>query len=175
MLIILDRDGVINQESCQYIKTPEEWIALPRSLEAIAKLNQAGHQAVVATNQSGIARGLFTYETLEKIHDKMKKELAKVGGHLDGIFYCPHHPDDLCECRKPKQGLLFQIAKQFNVDLQQNAVLIGDALRDIQAAEAANCPAILLKTGMGYQTIKNNPELHVPIFSDLFSAVSTLV
>lgn len=175
MLFILDRDGVINEESCEYIKTPDEWIALPGSLEAIAQLNQAGHQVVVATNQSGIARGLFTEETLKQIHYKMENELAKAGGRLDGIFYCPHHPNDHCLCRKPQPGLLFQIAEQFNINLSQNAVFIGDAMRDIEAALSAQCPAILLETGMGKQTIKNNPGLTVPTFSNLAVAVSKLI
>src|SRR5688572_16260160 len=106
MLIILDRDGVINQDSNEYIKSPEEWIPIPGSLEKIACLNQKGHQVVIATNQSGVARGLLTEETLQAIHEKFQCELKKLGGHVEGIFFCPHHPDEGCECRKPKPGLL---------------------------------------------------------------------
>lgn len=151
MLVILDRDGVINVESREYIKTPEEWIEIPGSMEAIAKLKQAGHQVVVATNQSGLARGFFTQATLDLIHQKMKARLADFGAEFDGIFYCPHHPDDRCECRKPKPGLLLQIAKQFNTDLSK-AIMVGDSLRDIQAGQAVNTRIALLRTGNGAET-----------------------
>src|SRR3989344_4486862 len=113
MLVILDRDGVVNYESPTYIKSPEEWRALPGSLEAIATLNAAGHKVVVATNQSGIGRGYYSLATLEAIHQKMKEELARAGGCIEGIYFCPHIPEENCECRKPKPGLLLQIANDF--------------------------------------------------------------
>lgn len=167
MLIILDRDGVINCDSDDYIKSPEEWIAIPNSLEAIAKLNQAGHIIVVATNQSGVGRGYFSLTTLEKIHQKMQEELAKKGGELARIYVCPHIPNDYCECRKPNSGLFHKIADDFKINLSQ-AISVGDNLRDIQAAQAVHCPAVLVKTGKGKKTIAVGLGLDdVPIYEDL--------
>ncbi len=157
MLIILDRDGVINEDADDYIKTPDEWIPIPGSLEAIAKLNQTGHQVVVATNQSGIARGLYDEKTLAAIHAKMQRMLAQVGGHLDGIFYCPHHPDDQCDCRKPKPGLMHQVASVLQTDFS-DALMVGDAERDIDCAHAAGCPAVLVLTGKGRRTLERYPD-----------------
>jgi D-glycero-D-manno-heptose 1,7-bisphosphate phosphatase len=175
MLIILDRDGVINEDSDDFIKTPAEWVAIPGSLEAIAALNRAGHQVVVATNQSGIARGLYTDNDLTAIHQKMIVALAEVGGYLDGIFYCPHHPDENCICRKPRSGMLMQIAEQFKINLQQ-ALLIGDAERDITCARAVHCPAWLLRTGKGVRTLVSGSLLEdVPVFDDLSAAVSEIL
>jgi len=172
MLVILDRDGVINEDSDDYIKTPQEWIPIKNSLEAIATLNHAGHIVVVATNQSGIARGLYSESDMHKIHEVMKQELAKVKGHLDGIFYCPHHPDDHCDCRKPKPGLLLQISRQFKTNFK-DALLIGDAMRDIECAHAVNCPAVLVKTGKGARTfVEHHQNLTIPIFEDLADAVA---
>lgn len=145
-LIILDRDGVINYDSDAYIKSPEEWIPIPGSLEAIAKLNQAGFKIAVATNQSGVGRGLLTETTLMAIHEKMEQALAKEGGHIDAIFYCPHTPDDQCSCRKPKPGLFYAIANHFNCSLA-NVPAIGDSLRDVEAALQAGCKPILVQTG----------------------------
>lgn len=182
MLIILDRDGVINEDSDYYIKTPEEWIPIRGSLEAIARLNRAGHTVVVATNQSGIARGLYTEAGLTAIHQRMKEALAEVGGHVDTIFYCPHHPDMHCACRKPKPGLLHDIAKKYPTDFK-NAVMVGDAVRDIACAKAAGCAAILVKTGKGKKAA--NPQAlspeeactmqDVPIFEDLAAVVEHLL
>ena len=145
-LIILDRDGVINHDSDAYIKSPQEWHAIAGSLHAIALLNKAGYFVAIASNQSGLARGYFTQQQLDAIHLKMQTELALVGGHVDAIFYCPHGPEDACLCRKPKPGLLFQIARHFNLDLSQ-ALLIGDSASDREAADAASCEAVLVKTG----------------------------
>ena len=114
--IILDRDGVINEDSDAYIKSPDEWHPIPNSLEAIAQLNAHGYPVVVATNQSGVGRGYYSEQTLDLIHDKFRKALAAVGGHVDGIFVCPHHPDDGCSCRKPKPGLFLKIGQEFGVD-----------------------------------------------------------
>lgn len=168
MLIILDRDGVINEDSPDFIKSPAEWQAIPGSLEAIAKLNRAGHRVVVASNQSGVARGYFSLATLLEIHHKMQTELAKVGGKLDGVYFCPHRSEDHCPCRKPSPGMLLQIARDFAVDLTSDAVLIGDSLRDIQAAQAAGCPAVLIKTGKGSETLAKNEGLEaVPVYDNV--------
>ena len=144
----LDRDGVINIDSALYIKSPAEWKALPGSLEAIARLNQAGYKVVVATNQSGIGRGLFDMDTLNAMHEKMHKGLAAVGGRVDAIFYCPHTADEGCSCRKPKPGMFERIAKLYNQDLT-GVPAIGDSLRDLQAASALGCAPILVRTGKG--------------------------
>ncbi len=175
MLIILDRDGVINEDSSEFIKSAAEWIPIPGSLTAIADLNRAGHTVVVATNQSGLARGLFSEADLNAIHQKMARALAAVSGHIDGIFYCPHHPDDHCDCRKPKPGLLLQIAQQFPTDFK-DALLIGDAERDIACARAVNCPAVLVKTGKGLGTLTaTDLEQTVPVFADLAAVVTAIL
>lgn len=174
MLIILDRDGVINEDSDDYIKTPAEWMPIPGSLEAIARLNGAGHQVAVATNQSGIARGLYTEEGLQQIHALMQHQLAKVGGHIDAIFYCPHLPAENCTCRKPKPGLLLQIAAYFKADLK-DALLIGDAARDIECAKAAGCPAVLVKTGKGLRTLGTSSDIQVDVFDDLAAVVNAIL
>ena len=132
-LIILDRDGVINVDSDQFIKSPDEWKPIPGALEAIARLNQWGWRVVVASNQSGVGRGLFGMDTLNAINDKMVRSLAQVGGRLDAIFFCPHAADSTCDCRKPKPGMLLQIGERFNVDLA-GVPVVGDSLRDLQAA-----------------------------------------
>ncbi len=151
-LIILDRDGVINQDSPDFVKSPDEWIALPESLEAIARMNRAGYRVVVATNQSGVGRGLFDAATLNAIHGKLKTQLAKVGGTIDGIFICPHAPDDGCECRKPLTGLYQTIAQRFDVELT-GVPSVGDSLRDLEAAHAAGCQPWLVLTGNGPKTL----------------------
>ncbi len=166
MLIILDRDGVINQDSPNYIRSPADFQPIPGSLEAIAALNRAGHQVVVATNQSGIGRGYFSEETLSAIHTKMQDLLAAVGGQVDGIYYCPHATEDNCACRKPKPGLLYQIRKDFP-DHFAEAVMVGDNVRDLQAAHAAGCRAVWIQ---GHErTAEHLPAAfrHVPSFPDL--------
>jgi D-glycero-D-manno-heptose 1,7-bisphosphate phosphatase len=173
-LIILDRDGVINYESLAYVKSPDEWIPIPGSLEAIAKLTQAGYTIALATNQSGVGRGLFTEATLAAIHDKMQQEVAKLGGHIDYIFYCPHTPEANCDCRKPKSGLFKQIAAALKTSLA-DVPAIGDTLRDIQAAQAMDCKAILVETGNGKKTLAENPSLTVPVFADLAAATTMLL
>ena len=174
-LIILDRDGVINQDSDNYIKSPQEYIPLPGSLEAIARLNQAGYTVAVATNQSGVGRGLYDETTLEQIHAKLKGLLAEVGGHVDGIFFCPHTPDDQCDCRKPAPGLLQQISEHYAMPLT-GVPLVGDALRDLQAARAVGASPILVRTGKGVRTLEKGEELEdVPVFDDLAAAVDSLL
>jgi D-glycero-D-manno-heptose 1,7-bisphosphate phosphatase len=174
-LIILDRDGVINQDSPAYIKSPEEWKPIPGSLEAIALLSQAGYRVLVATNQSGVGRGLFEMSTLNAIHDKMHRALGLAGGRIDGIFYCPHAQDAGCSCRKPKPGLLEEIAHRFGVSLE-GVPVIGDSLRDLQAAAAVGAQPILVLTGKGKQTRKDGdlPEGTV-VYDDLAAAVRSLL
>lgn len=174
-IIVLDRDGVINQDSASYIKTPDEWKPIPGSLEAIALLNQAGYRVLVATNQSGVGRGLFEMATLNEIHNKMHRVLGLVGGRVDGIFYCPHTQDAGCSCRKPKPGLLEEIGRRFGVSLE-GVPVIGDSLRDLQAAAAVGAQSILVLTGKGKKTRKDGdmPEGTV-IYDDLAAAVHSLL
>lgn len=152
-LIILDRDGVINHDSDAYIKSPQEWIPIPGSPEAIGRLGQAGWRVVVATNQSGVARGLFTMETLGAIHARMRQVVADAGGRIDAIFCCTHGPDEGCGCRKPLPGMLRDIAQRLDVHLD-GIPLVGDSLRDLQAAAAAHCSPWLVLTGKGEKTWK---------------------
>ena len=147
-LVILDRDGTINQDSDDYIKTPEEWIPLPGALEAIARLNHAGWHVVVASNQSGLGRGLFDMATLNAMHAKMNKLLASVGGRIDAVFFCPHGPEDQCQCRKPLPGLFEQIGERLGIDLH-GAHVVGDSLRDLQAGVQVGCAPHLVHTGKG--------------------------
>jgi len=174
-LIILDRDGVINEDSDQYIKSPDEWRPIPGSLEAIARLNQWGYRVVVVTNQSGVGQGLYEMDTLNAIHDKMVKAAAQVGGRIDAIFFCPHTNDDKCTCRKPKPGLLQEVARRYNADLA-GVPAIGDSLRDLQAAAAVGAQPILVLTGKGKKT-RDDPALPsgTPVFADLAAAVAKVV
>lgn len=173
-LIILDRDGVINVNSDQFIKSPEEWKPIPGALEAIARLNQWGWRVVVASNQSGVGRGLFGMDTLNAINDKMVKSLAQVGGRLDAIFFCPHPADSTCDCRKPKPGMLLQIAERFNVPLE-GVPVVGDSLRDLQAAVAVGGKPYLVLTGKGEKT-RENPELPpgTEVYPDLAAVAAEL-
>jgi D-glycero-D-manno-heptose 1,7-bisphosphate phosphatase len=145
-LLILDRDGTINSDSDDFVKTPEEWLPLPGALEAIARLNHAGWHVVVASNQSGLGRGLFDVASLNAMHAKMYKMLAAQGGRIDAVFYCPHTADDDCHCRKPKPGLFEQIGSRFGVQLS-GVPAVGDSLRDVQASAAAGCEPHLVLTG----------------------------
>ncbi|VCU69338.1 D-glycero-beta-D-manno-heptose-1,7-bisphosphate 7-phosphatase [Pigmentiphaga humi] len=151
-LVILDRDGVINQDSPDFVKSPDEWIPLPGALEAIARMHQAGYRVVIATNQSGLGRGLFDAATLNAIHAKLKTKLAKANGVVDAIFICPHAPHEGCACRKPLPGMYRSIAQRFEVDLQ-GVPSVGDSLRDLQAAAAAGCLPWLVLTGNGPKTL----------------------
>ena len=167
--VLLDRDGVINHDSDEFIKSPEQWLPIEGSLEAIALLNEHGYKVVVITNQSGLARGLLDAETLEKIHAKMRRMAAEKGGKIDAIYFCPHGPDDSCDCRKPKPGLLKAFADDNHVNLSGIA-FIGDSLRDLQAAQAAGASPILVKTGKGRKTLTENPNLDIPVFENLYDA-----
>ena len=145
-LVILDRDGTLNHDSDEFIKSPEEWQALPGALEAVGRLNNAGYHVVLATNQSGLGRGLLDVASLNAIHKRMLKQLAAVGGRIDAIFYCPHTPEDACTCRKPLPGLIEQVADRFGIDVK-DVPFVGDSLRDMQAAAAAGCLPHLVLTG----------------------------
>lgn len=151
-LVILDRDGVINVDSDAFIKTPDEWVPIPGSLEAIARLNHAGYRVAVASNQSGIGRGLFDMATLNAMHLKMHRAAAAVGGRIDAVFFCPHTGEDQCECRKPKPGLLQMIAERFEIDPAVTPV-VGDSLRDLQAGAALGFRTHLVLTGKGKKTL----------------------
>jgi len=173
-LVVLDRDGTINHDSDEYIKSPSEWKPIKGSLEAIARLSQAGWRVVVATNQSGMARGLFDVAALNAIHDAMHRAAVQAGGRIDAIFFCPHAPDAGCECRKPKPGMLREIAERMNVDLAEVPV-IGDSQRDLQAAAAAGARPFLVLTGKGRRTYEAGglPEGTL-VFADLAAAAEHL-
>ena len=174
-LVILDRDGVINFDSAQFIKSPAEWKPIPGSLEAIARLNQAGYRVVVATNQSGIGRGLFDMDTLNQIHEKMHKALFTVGARVDAIFYCPHPADSACECRKPKPGMFKRISETLNLDLT-GVPAVGDSLRDLQAGVAVGCKPLLVLTGKGEKTkAEGNLPEDTREFADLAQAVDWIL
>jgi len=174
-IVILDRDGVINQDSADFIKNPNEWIPIPDSLESIARLNQHGFSVIVATNQSGIGRGLFDIETMNAINKKMLDLLAQVGGHIDAIFYCPHTEDANCKCRKPKSGMLEEISTRFGTSLK-NIPAIGDATRDLEAYQSVGAQPILVKTGKGEETFvsKTYPP-NTWVFNDLSHAVDKIL
>jgi len=175
-LVVLDRDGVINRDSSEFVKTAEEWVPLDGSIEAIASLSRAGFAVVVASNQSGLARGLFDLGALTAMHTKMQDLVASAGGHVDHIVYCPHGPDDDCDCRKPKPGLLLQIAEHFDTTLTGTPV-IGDSLRDIQAAASVGARPILVRTGNGVKSEESLPsELSTTeVYDDLAAAVRALL
>ena len=175
-LVILDRDGVINEDSDEYIKSPDEWHPLPGSLEAIARLNHFGFKVAIATNQSGLARGLFSIDDLNAIHHKLHQDLDRVGGQVECLVFCPHGPDEGCACRKPEPGLLLQIKERMGVDLE-NVPVIGDSMRDIVSAQAVGAYAILVKTGKGHRPLDQNPSKlsDIPVLPNLAAAVETIL
>lgn len=174
-LIILDRDGVINQDSDEFIKTVDEFIPLPGSLEAIARLNQAGYRVTIATNQSGIARGYYDIATLNAMHDKLRRLLSNFGAGIDMIAFCPHGPDDNCNCRKPEAGMYREIAERFETSLK-GVPVIGDSLRDLVAAKEVGARPILVRTGKGIRTLEKGEGLEgVSVYDDLATAVSALL
>ena len=174
-LVILDRDGTINHDSDHYIKSVDEWRPIKGSLEAIARLTQAGYRIVVATNQSGIARGLFTTRTLFEIHEHLQRAATQAGGRIDAFFFCPHMAQAKCPCRKPEPGMLIEVARRFNVSLQ-DTYMVGDALRDVQAAAAAGAKPVLVLTGKGRKTqaAAGLPDRTL-VFADLAEAVRHIV
>lgn len=179
-LIILDRDGVINEDSDSFIKCPQEWIPLPGAMNAIARLTAAGYSIAIATNQSGLSRGLFGLDELEAIHHKMCAEAERAGGVITAIFYCPHLPDDHCDCRKPAPGMLDAIARELGCTLS-GVPVIGDSLRDLQAAIQRDCMPILVRTGKGRSSElllhqQTEPALRTaPVYDNLVAAVDALL
>ena len=173
-LVVLDRDGVINADSDEYIKSPEEWVPIPGSLEAIARLTQAGFRVVVATNQAGLGRGLFDMDMLNAMHNKMHKAVNQLGGRIDAVFFCPHTQEADCTCRKPRPGMLLEIAERYNFPLA-GVPAIGDSLRDLQAAIAVGARPILVLTGKGKRTVDAGglPE-GTEIHADLAAAARAL-
>lgn len=167
-LIVIDRDGTLNPDPEDYLRSPDDWQPLPGALEAVARLNQAGWRVVVATNQSGLGRGLFDIATLNDIHARMHKALAQAGGRVEAVFFCPHAPEDACACRKPAPGLFVQIGQRFGMDMSR-VPAAGNAVRHVQAAAAAGCPTHLLLTGQS-EALRGRSSLG----SDLATAVPTL-
>jgi D-glycero-D-manno-heptose 1,7-bisphosphate phosphatase len=174
--IILDRDGVINADADTYIKHVNEWKPIPGSLEAIAKLSQAGYRIAIATNQSGINRGLFGMQELDEMHQMLQTRVRELSGYIDGIFFCPHQPSDECDCRKPKTGLFKLIANFFQVNLS-GVLAVGDAWRDIQAASAMHCQPVLVRTGKGEHTLQlHQADLqNVPVYNNLAEVAELLI
>lgn len=176
-VIVLDRDGVVNQDSDEFIKSPAEWLPLPGSIEAIARLSRAGFLIAVATNQSGLARGLFDTGTLSAIHEKFHTLVKQEGGSVAGIFFCPHGPDEGCGCRKPETGLLRQIEAEFDCILR-DCWFVGDSLRDLQAAQTHGCRPVLVRTGNGAATqsmLENSGLGSIEVFDDLHAVADALL
>lgn len=176
-LIILDRDGVINEDSDDYIKSPDEWIPVPGSLDAVARLNHAGYSVAIASNQSGIARGYFSLETLAAMSVKMNDMLSPLGGRIDAMFFCPHGPKDGCDCRKPRPGMLTEIGNRFQASLA-NVLFVGDNINDVKAAQAAGAKPVLVKTGKGKQAaslMAENNIMDVPVYDDLADLVNSIL
>lgn len=172
--ILLDRDGVINHDSDDYIKSPDEWLPIDGSLEAIALLNKAGFKVVVISNQSGIARGFYSLETLDEMHEKMQRLLAEKGGTIEAVYFCPHAPDDNCACRKPQTGLLEVFSKEKHIALK-DMFFVGDNLTDVKAAQAVAARPLLVKTGKGLKTLTENPHLNIPVFENLYDATKFIL
>jgi len=179
-LVVLDRDGVINQESPEFIKTPEEWCPIKGSLEAIGRLSQAGYDVVVITNQSGLGRGLISADSLAKIHVRMIDYVQQHGGKVQSILFCPHHPDDNCECRKPKDGLYRDLGERLNISFD-GVFSVGDSIRDLLAAQTAGAAPVLVKTGNGKKSLKEiqtNQDLKLdetPVFDNLAGFADALI
>ncbi|MFW6345609.1 MAG: D-glycero-beta-D-manno-heptose 1,7-bisphosphate 7-phosphatase [Halomonas sp.] len=179
-LVILDRDGVINRDSDEYIKSLDEWIPYPTAIDAIARLANAGWTVAIATNQSGIARGYYDQATLAEMHDELQRQVSAAGGKIAHIAWCPHAPDDRCDCRKPLPGLLVQIRDALGLEGLEGSWMVGDSLRDLQAGDALGCHPVLVRTGKGKRTLAKHPELATPgnatrVFDDLASFVDWLL
>lgn len=173
-LLILDRDGVINEDSDAYIKSVAEWLPIPGSIAAIAALSRHGWTVAIATNQSGIARGYYDVVTLEAMHTRLRELVAEQGGEVGLIVHCPHGPDEGCDCRKPKPGMLQRIARHYCVELP-GVWFVGDSIGDLQAAQAAGCQPVLVKTGKGQKTLTQGPFAQTLIFDDLAAAAASLI
>lgn len=175
-LVILDRDGVVNEDSDEYVKSLAEWHPYPCAITAIARLSRAGWQVAIATNQSGIARGYYDLATLEAIHAELRRHVRDAGGKIAHIAYCPHEPDDHCECRKPLSGLLVQIREALGLESLEGCWMVGDSLRDLQAGEGLGCRPVLVRTGKGQRTEARGEGLEqAVIFEDLSSFVDWLL
>lgn len=175
-LVILDRDGVINQDSSAFVKSPDEWVPLPGSIEAIAALSKDGYTVAVASNQSGLARGLFNRNTLRAMHRKLRRLVAAQGGHIDRIVVCPHGPDDSCNCRKPRPGLLERLGRHYDTTLE-GVPVIGDSLRDLEAATSAGATPVLVRTGNGRKTESALPPAFrgIAVYDDLAAAAREML
>lgn len=175
-LVILDRDGVINRDSADFVKTPSEWVPIPGSIEAIATLERAGYTVTIASNQSGLGRGLFDRRALRAMHRKLRKLVSAAGGRVDRIVVCPHGPDNGCACRKPKPGLLYRLGRHYGADLA-NTPVIGDSLRDLEAAASVGARPILVRTGNGRKTEKTLRDSFatIEVYDDLAAAANALV
>jgi len=174
-LIVLDRDGVINEDIDGPIVSPVAWQPIEGSLEAIARLNQAGYQVAVVTNQSGLALGSLTIDDLHAVHQKMHELVIQAGGRIDTVVFCPHSESEDCDCRKPAPGMLYTLSERLNIDLTKVAV-VGDSLKDVQAAMAAAAQPILVKTGKGTKTLESNKGLeHIPAYENLAAYVDELL
>jgi len=174
-LVLLDRDGVINEQAEAYIAEPSDWVPIEGSIEAIARLCQADYRVVVVTNQSGLARGLLTIEQLHAIHERMQQSVAASGGRIDAVFICPHKPDDDCNCRKPRPGMLHSIMERLDVELH-GVPLVGDSLRDVQSALVVGANPGLVRTGHGERTLEENKHLdNLEVFDNLADFVDDLL
>jgi len=180
MLIILDRDGVINEYDGNYICSADDWHPIPGSIDAVARLCSAGHRVAIATNQSGIARGYYDLDELDAMHEKLEQLVEAAGGCIDVVAYCPHHPDDQCQCRKPRTGLLEQIQHHFHLDSLAGAIMVGDSRKDLEAGVAALCRPVLVRTGNGQDTERHLdarpiPGAHVTVYDDLSNFTDALL
>lgn len=173
-LLILDRDGVINEDSDAYIKSVQEWLPIAASIEAIAQLSKAGWTVAVATNQSGIARGYYDLATLDAMHERLRALVAEKGGEVGLIVYCPHGPDDGCSCRKPQPGMLQTIARHYQADLA-GVWFVGDSMGDLEAATAVGAQPVLVKTGKGCRTLAKALPQGTLIFEDLAAVARELI
>lgn len=175
-LVILDRDGVINHDSAEFVKSAEEWRPIDGSIQAIADLSTAGFSVAIASNQSGLARGLFGFDDLGLMHEKLHRLVAAEGGHIDHVIVCPHGPDDDCDCRKPKPGMLLELAGLFETTLDE-VPFIGDSLRDLETAVAAGARPMLVRTGNGAEAESSltGALTNVEVFDDLAAAAAALI
>jgi D-glycero-D-manno-heptose 1,7-bisphosphate phosphatase len=175
-VIVLDRDGVINEDSDAFVKSVGEWVPIAGSLEAMARLNQAGYRLVIATNQSGLGRGLLTLDDLNAMHQRLHDRLAELGGQIDAIFFCPHSPEEQCACRKPRPGLVLSIRERFGV-AASDLLVIGDSLRDLESAWVAGVPAVLVLTGKGSRTLVEHRERlgETRVYGDLAAAADAIL
>ena len=175
-VVILDRDGVINQDSDNFIKSVDEFVTLPGSVAAIARLKKAGYKVYIATNQSGIHRGFYDLNTLNDMHQKLADELSAYGEVIDGIEFCPHGPEENCDCRKPKPGMYLKIAQHAGIQDLSDTLVVGDSLRDLQAAQTVDAKPHLVRTGKGERTISKGEGLEgIPVYNDLADFVTQLL